>query len=117
MNREAPDIEKNSIRDTLVPSSENQYSEVTFKETNGGKIQINKNNDLELQIMEIIEKSEGVWKCKVCGKTSYKKSHTRRHAETHIEGFAHACHICNKSFSTTNSLQSHHKRTHNEILS
>ena len=111
------DINEDSVHDILVPSSVNQYLEVAFTETNEGNIQINKNNDLELQIMEIIEKSEGVWKCKVCGKTSNKKSHTRRHAETHIEGLPHVCHICNKSFSTTNSLQSHHKRTHNEILS
>merc|ERR1712098_845549 len=34
---------------------------------------------------EIIEKIEGVWSCKVCGKTMRQKSDLKRHAETHIE--------------------------------
>merc|ERR1712179_439905 len=73
---------------------EHYYSEASFKETNEGKIQREENNDLDLQILEMIEKSDGMWKCKVCGKTKVDKSHIREHAESHIEGMSHLCHIC-----------------------
>jgi len=82
-------IEENNICDTLESSSEQQYStKVAFKESNGGKIQINANSELNLQILEMIEKSDSVWKCKVCGKTSKHKGTLKEHAESHIEGMS-----------------------------
>ena len=97
-------IAENIISDTLEPSSEQHYSaNVASTETNEGKNQISANSDLDLQIMEMVENSNGVWKCKVCGKTAKRSGNIKQHAESHIEGMSHACHICNKSFSTRNS--------------
>ena len=65
----------------------------------------------------MIEKSDGVWKCKICGKTSPHRGNMKHHAETHIEGTSHACHICNKSYPTRNGLSSHISSIPSELLS
>ena len=65
----------------------------------------------------MIEKNEGVWKCKVCGKTSDIKGNILRHAERHIEGMSHACHLCSKTFTSRPNLQSHISRIHSELFS
>ena len=99
--------------ETLKPSSKHHYSSASgLIEINEGKIQINANIDLDIQILEMIEKSDGAWKCKVCGKTNTHKRVMRGHAETHIEGMAHACHICNKSFPYRPNLRKHIANIH-----
>merc|ERR1712179_430817 len=110
-------IEENNIYDTLEPSSEQHYStKVAFKESNRGKIQINKNSELDFEILGLIEKCDGVWKCKVCGKTSKQSGHIKEHAETHIEGMSHGCDICSKSFPNRPCLRKHKQNQH-KILS
>ena len=79
--------------------------------------QLNIINDTRLQIEQIIEKNEGLWKCKVCAKTATKKNHIKNHAETHIEGVSHACNGCSKLFSTRVSLQMHISKIHSEKYS
>ena len=79
--------------------------------------QLNPNNEILLQIEQIIEKNEGLWKCKVCAKTATKKNHIKNHAETHIEGVSHACNGCSKLFSTRVSLQMHISKIHSEKYS
>ena len=109
---------ENNICDTLEPPVERCYSsDVTFKEAKQGKFQRNSYSDLDLQILEIIEKSDGVWKCKFCEKVSPKKSHIQSHAESHIEGISHFCHICNKRFSSRPSLRGHITDVHSELVS
>ena len=78
---------------------------------------MNRTSELDLQINQMIEKSDGMWNCKVCGRTSTHRGHMRYHAETHIEGMSHACHICNKSFSNRKSLHCHINMCHSELLS
>ena len=73
------------------------------------------NTNLDLQIEQMIEKNEGLWKCKVCGKTSRPKNIIKRHAETHIEGVSHSCHICNKTLSNRPSLKVHIINAHSEL--
>ena len=80
-------------------------------------IQANSHNELDIQVTEMIEKNEGVWKCKVCGKTSAKTNTIRRHAERHIEGMSHACHLCSKVFANRYSLQMHISNIHSELFS
>ena len=70
------------------------------------------NDGLDHQIEEMIEKKEGVWKCKMCGNIRTHKSHLKDHAETHLGGISHACHICSKTFSTRHKLRSHKGRKH-----
>jgi len=62
---------------------------------------------LDHQIEQMIEKHDGQWRCKVCGKISRQKADIKKHSETHIEGVTHSCHICSKTTSTRHSLQVH----------
>merc|ERR1712179_55178 len=84
----------------------------TVAKMDEGKSQLRKNNELDLQIDEMIDMIEGVWRCKICGKTTSTNQKIRRHAEIHIEGMSHACHICNKTFTTRNNLTTHIYRNH-----
>ena len=77
---------------------------------------VNINYELDLQIEQMVEKNEGLWKCKVCGRTAKQKSMIKRHAEIHIPGVTHACHVCNKSLSTRNSLKTHIIDAHSKQL-
>jgi len=75
------------------------------------------NNELEHQIEGMIEKNEGQWICKVCGKSSIKRCNAKSHAETHIEGVSHACHICSKTVSTRDNLRLHINKQHSDLFS
>ena len=45
------------------------------------------------------------------------KGHIRAHAESHIKGMSHPCHVCNKSYPNKNSLRCHINKIHSELLS
>ena len=110
------DITGDIISGTFEPSPEqHDSSEVSHTGTNDGKSLMNANSDLKLQLSEIIEKSDGVWKCKVCGKTDYHNN-IQRHAESHIKGMSYVCHICSKSFPNRNGLRVHIDTIHSELL-
>ena len=72
------------------------------------------NGELESRIEELIEKYDGIWKCKICTKTATDKSHIREHAETHMTDISHTCHICSKTCPTKPGLRKHIYRTHSE---
>ena len=113
---EEMNIDENIICDTLNSSPEHySSSEGVLKPDND--IQKDVNIDLDLQILQLIEKSDGMWKCKICGKTTLKKSNMQGHAESHIEGMSHACHICYKSYPNRRSLRGHINEVHTELLS
>ena len=73
--------------------------------------------ELDHQIEEMVEKQEGLWKCKVCGKSRTNKQHIKKHVEIHIEGMSHICHICSKTFGTRPSLNIHVNSIHTELFS
>merc|ERR1712179_879072 len=75
------------------------------------------NIKLNSQIKEMIEKQEGVWKCKVCGKTTPNRHIIKNHAETHIEGMSHSCRFCGKIFANRHCLQVHVSNIHSEFFS
>ena len=77
---------------------------------------LNMNREVELQIEQIIEKNEGLWECKVCGRTTTKKRIIQTHAETHIEGVPHVCHICSKTFGSRHNLRMHISNNHSELF-
>ena len=91
-------------------------SDGTLVTINENKLSLNTNNELDLQIEQMIEKNEGMWNCKVCGKASADKRIIKRHAERHIKGVSHACHICRKIFSTRTNLQKHISDIHSELV-
>merc|ERR1712179_129410 len=91
-------LDDNLTSDTLEPTIENQFTEGTLVTTEEEKIQVDANSDLNLKIRQMIEKSGGVSKCKICGKSSPSYVSMRQHAESHIEGMSHPCHLCEKIF-------------------
>ena len=76
---------------------------------------LNTNLKIDLHIEQMIEKKDGLWQCKACGKTAVQKQVMKKHAETHIEGISHNCYICNKTLSTKNSLRVHIINAHLEL--
>ena len=105
------------IYDTLDMSTEKHFvvdGNLIKKEEN---IEMNTMSELNVQIREMIEKSDGVWNCKICGETNHNNGNMRDHAERHMEGMSHACHICNKSYPTRKSLRDHINYIHSELLS
>ena len=83
------------------------------------KIAVTLDNDgnLKEEIKKLIEMNENIWNCKVCGKTTTRKQVIESHAETHIEGISHVCHICNKTFSTRPGRRQHVFDIHSELFS
>ena len=76
---------------------------------------LNTNIGVDHQIDQMIEKNDGLWQCKVCGKTTHKSNVIRNHAETHIEGVSHSCHICNKTSTTRKALKVHIIDNHSDL--
>jgi len=65
------------------------------------------------QIENMIEKYEGVWTCKACGKTASQKCNIRSHVETlHLNYFSHVCDTCGKSCRSKNALNVHKSTYH-----
>ena len=70
---------------------------------------------LDNKTEEFIEKNDGLWECKVCGKTSVKKDNAKNHVETHLEGISHSCPVCNKTFRTRDSMKTHKRNNHSDV--
>jgi hypothetical protein len=77
--------------------------------------------DLDQQIQALIvaipqaDGQEKTYACQVCGKQFSPKnlSHLRDHIETlHIDGLAHPCNFCEKTFRSRNSLRLHTYHNH-----
>ena len=50
---------------------------------------------IKLKIEELYEKSDGVWRCLVCGYTTDNCSGMmKRHIESHIDGLSYTCTLC-----------------------
>ena len=77
----------------------------------------NKNHDLDETLGRMIERSQGLWKCKVCNKTSNMKGNIIRHGETHLQGIRHSCNICMKTYPTRHGLESHVSNVHSKLYS
>ena len=79
----------------------------SFEGTNDVESQSSKNY-FKSQIDSMIERGEGnKWFCKECGKNFNRKFTAENHCETHIKGYLHQCHYCNKEYSSRNSLSNH----------
>ena len=75
------------------------------------------NYELDLQIEQTIEFREGLWTCKVCGKTTPgRKQIIQNHAETHMD-MEQVCNICSKTFKTRQLLKMHIYHIHAEVFS
>merc|ERR1712098_307760 len=109
-NNEHVEIDNKSEKDVDLAVSEHSQEtvhvndEIMISNISGGTLLAKENHDLNLQLKQMVERFEGVWKCRVCGKTSKDQSNFKRHAERHIEGTTHTCEKCFKNFNTKNSL-------------
>ena len=104
----------NIVEDEPVATESMEIPSVKQEETDSST---NKNSEIELQIEHIIEKKNGLWECKVCGRTSHQKRIVKIHAETHIQGESHVCHVCSKIFATRHNLRMHISNNHSELFS
>jgi len=107
----AEDVDDNYYREDNYDTKE-----VALIRSDENNFVANTVNELDLQIEQMIIRNRGVWECKVCGKACIKKQDIQRHAEGHIEGISHICHICNKSSSTRKALQVHINYYHSQLL-
>ena len=66
------------------------------------------------KIDSLIEKRNGAWTCKVCGKVPARNtpSEITRHAEIHLEGVSHECDQCGTVARSSRALSSHVSKFH-----
>ena len=70
-------------------------------------------DNIDQQIEDNIEKCNGVWRCRCCGKEDQKKSNIRRHFErNHLEGFSFHCSYCDSAFRSRATLSDHEHKNH-----
>ena len=113
--------------ENLMDNQKSEYTYEKYEDTDlgedtvalmdKGSLQLRTNNTLDQQIDEMIEKNEGAWKCKICGKISGRKDEIRSHTEIHIDGMSHSCHVCSKTFKNRPGLNTHILSIHSELFS
>ena len=71
-------------------------------------------SELDQKIDSMMERNDGAWTCKVCGKKDQlNKSNIKKHIEgIHLEASAHSCDFCGAIARSRNSLQNHMFRNH-----
>ena len=69
-------------------------------------------DDLNQKILEMTDKVDGIYTCKVCGKTAKDKTNLGKHIETHIDGLSFPCQECQKTYRSRESLRNHINTKH-----
>merc|ERR1712126_784349 len=108
--------ELNILDETKNIISEDIYLEGNDNISNESKLTIKGPGDLEKMIETYVEKIDGIWTCKICGKkaTSGGITDMKRHIETkHTEGANYPCNQCDKTYRLKYTLHSHIKEKHN----
>ena len=68
-------------------------------------------NNLAGTVDQHLERTDGSWTCKICGKYAIKKQHMQNHVEAnHVEGLSLPCTLCGKTFRSRNTLFNHKSR-------
>ena len=107
-----------SVQESVLTTIEELPGTLIDKEASPVKIEetptfLMTNQELDIQIEQMMEKTGRLWTCKMCGKIANRRLILKDHIETHIEGVSHACHICSKISTTRNSLKVHLIDFHN----
>ena len=96
-------------------NDDNFYNGDEFEERgqilNGMNTSKEEKEEIESDTDELCVKVDGLWDCKICGKTYVKRYHANRHARTHNAG-NHVCNICDKILRTEDSLEKHVRYVH-----
>ena len=108
--------EKRRLSTNPVPtlqSNEQALSLLGEAESRSGVSFRDGNTELDQQINSMMERLDGVWACKACGKRDRLKPNIKKHIEgIHIQGSTHSCGFCAKNFRSKNALQVHISRNH-----
>ena len=92
--------------ETQMVSINNSYGDAAM-------INVQNHDELAETIGSIMERVNGVWKCKMCEKTLKDKQDMRRHIEgKHLEGVQYPCDKCEKVLRSRNALRIHIKTIH-----
>jgi len=71
-------------------------------------------DDLIAQSMRTVVDDFGsrVWQCDVCNRTNKDKTNTKKHVETHFQGFEHHCTLCGKQSKSREAMRKHMANYH-----
>jgi hypothetical protein len=87
-------------------TEQNEFSELN-RTVEENEPLIDNGSNISEQIGFIMQREDGMWTCKVCGKKTKLKGDMKRHAEIHIEGLSFPCKICGKNSKSSESLRKH----------
>ena len=116
----------NTVEDVSIYNRETDTTDlgsIFIKETVGVKkhklentilVSVKDNSEVEDKIQEILSKQDGVYHCSICGYNSKRKADSTRHVETHIKGLSYPCSVCQRTFRSRNSLESHISKNHRQ---
>ena len=90
-----------------------QYDVSNVEEAEEESLVSHNQREIDAKVNELINKLErGKYQCVKCGKITKRREHMVRHVETHIEGLSYSCRLCERVFSSRNSLQTHKYSSH-----
>ena len=101
-----PDIETAVVSQPDQPKSEKESQKTSRSEEDSNESKL---EQLKNQIDSLLEQqSPNSYGCKVCGKTTKRRSEVRCHIErAHVEGFIHFCDTCGKAHRNRQALNEH----------
>ena len=68
--------------------------------------------EADQRVFEHMEKFDGQFFCKICGKSTGHRSDMKKHVETHLDGLSFNCQHCGKVFRSRNTLSQHIHKHH-----
>jgi len=71
--------------------------------------------EYDQKVAELVTKLDNSWMCTTCQYSSRTRGHVLEHAELHIDGYAHECSYCCKTFNMKRKLR-HHVRKCKQII-
>ena len=100
-----PESHEHEISDTVKERSLKVNQEAI--ETN--------NLEMDSKFLELVVQDENkVYTCTLCNKKMTHKTNMKKHIETHMTGLSYPCNQCDKTFSSSNALNIHKTRYHNQ---
>ena len=100
----------------LLKENDNSKSKEQTKSDDGSsdKIKVGSLEEAHKIINEMMEKTDGAFKCTSCGLESKYKGAIKKHIETHLEGLEYNCQNCDKVFGTRHALATHKHSNHRD---
>ena len=95
------------------PANED-YNSLELHNTNleSFTMDLQEKSEIQSKISGMLQRSDGIFSCNVCGKSGKDLSNMKRHTETHIDGISYPCTVCDKTFKSKNSFRVHNYSLH-----